>query len=76
MKAIPCPECSTTTWRCVERGRYDEYLYAETIAESGIDLTWSEHDEYETMRSNWWCINEHEAPEEIQNELEERVMNA
>jgi len=75
MKAIPCPECSTTTWRCEERGRYDGWC-TFTTNEFGDHLVWSEHDEYDTERGIWWCINEHKAPYELQDELEERVMNA
>lgn len=72
---IICPECDADIWRCVERGEYDEYLYFRT-GEFGDTLTWDETEQYNQQRDSWFCINDHEAPPELQDELEERVTNA
>lgn len=75
MDPIVCPECGVEEWRCVERGRYDEYLYFST-GEFGDRMQYAEHDEYDSERDTWFCINDHEAPPEIQDEIESRVEDA
>jgi hypothetical protein len=75
MEPIVCPECGIDEWRCIENGRYDGWLYFR-YGTFGDTLEAADHEEYDSARGVWECINGHKAPPELQHEIEERAMDA